>query len=207
MVRAATPDWPGATREQIGHLRLAPNPCGGRLAGKGTLPLNCERKPNAEEWTFVMAENESDRRYHTVCVFPDAAWAKRGLAALEASSFDGADVSILARRSHEVDALAGETFGGDAPELDVAGLGPAIARGPLIATLQGTDDGLSRTGVAATIRRAGFQAHDGYIGETLAARGGILVGVESESRAADALALFHSYGGGNAAIGAWRGRV
>jgi hypothetical protein len=34
-----------------------------------------------------------------------------------------------------------------------------------------------------------------------------MVAVESESRAADALALFHSYGGGNAAIGAWTGRV
>ena len=32
-------------------------------------------------------------------------------------------------------------------------------------------------------------------------------GAEGEMRAADALALFHSYGGGNAAIGAWRGRV
>ena len=57
------------------------------------------------------------------------------------------------------------------------------------------------------MRRVGFQAHDGRIFETLTARGGVLVAIHSEPRAADALALLHSYGGGNAAIGAWTGRV
>jgi hypothetical protein len=57
------------------------------------------------------------------------------------------------------------------------------------------------------MRRVGFQAHDGRIFEALAARGGILVAIRTEPRAADALALLHSYGGGNAAIGAWTGRV
>ena len=38
-------------------------------------------------------------------------------------------------------------------------------------------------------------------------RGGVLVGVSGEARAADALATLHAYGGGNAAIGAWTGRV
>jgi hypothetical protein len=57
------------------------------------------------------------------------------------------------------------------------------------------------------MRRVGFQTHDGQIYETLAGRGGVLVSVKSEPRAADALAIFHSYGGGNAAIGAWTGRV
>ena len=55
--------------------------------------------------------------------------------------------------------------------------------------------------------RAGFLAHDGYIYETLVGRGGILVAIHSEPRAADALAKLHSYGGGNAAIGAWNGRL
>jgi hypothetical protein len=82
-----------------------------------------------------------------------------------------------------------------------------VAIGRLVGALQGSDEGLGRTGVAATIRRAGFQAHDGVIYQTLTERGGILVAVDSESRAADALALFHSYGGGNAAIGAYTGRV
>ena len=66
---------------------------------------------------------------------------------------------------------------------------------------------LDRSGVAATIRRAGFQVHDGFIYETLTARGGVMVGVHSEPRAADALAVMFAYGGGNAAIGAWAGRV
>ena len=58
-----------------------------------------------------------------------------------------------------------------------------------------------------TMRRVGFQSHDGRIFETLTGRGGILVAIRSEPRAADALALLHSYGGGNPAIGAWTGRV
>ena len=82
-----------------------------------------------------------------------------------------------------------------------------MAHGSIVGALQGDDEGLGRTGVAATIRRAGFQAHDGFIFQTLAERGGVLVAIESEARAADALALFHSYGGGNAAIGAWTGRI
>jgi hypothetical protein len=35
----------------------------------------------------------------------------------------------------------------------------------------------------------------------------VLVAIHSEPRAADALAVLHSYGAGNAAIGAWTGRV
>ena len=72
--------------------------------------------------------------------------------------------------------------------------------------LQDEDD-LSREGIAASMSRVGFQAHDGFIFETLTKRGGVLVAIRSEDRAADALALLHAYGGGNAAIGAWTGRV
>ena len=57
------------------------------------------------------------------------------------------------------------------------------------------------------MRRVGFQTHDGRIFEALTARGGVMVAIHSEPRAADALAVLHSYGGGNAAIGAWTGRV
>jgi hypothetical protein len=62
-------------------------------------------------------------------------------------------------------------------------------------------------GIAGAMRRVGFQAHDGRIYEVLTARGGVLVSVLSEPRAADSLAILMSYGGGNAAIGAWTGRV
>jgi hypothetical protein len=57
------------------------------------------------------------------------------------------------------------------------------------------------------MRRVGFQAHDARIFEALLGRGGVLVAIRNEPRAADALAILHSYGGGNAAIGAWSGRV
>jgi hypothetical protein len=66
---------------------------------------------------------------------------------------------------------------------------------------------LAKAGLGSTIARAGFQRHDGHIFETLTGRGGVLVAVRSEPRAADALAILHAYGGGNAAIGAYTGRV
>ena len=153
-----------------------------------------------------MPASES-RECFTVCVFQDTDWASRGLDALKDRGFDDAVVSVLSRQTSDSSALVEKAFGVEPTSIEVKGLGSVVARGPLVGALQGADDGLGRTGVAATIRRAGFQAHDGFIFQTLTERGGVLVAVESESRAADALALFHSYGGGNAAIGAWTGRV
>jgi hypothetical protein len=89
----------------------------------------------------------------------------------------------------------------------VKALGPSVAKGPLVAALQGGDRGLDTAGLGATMNRVGFQAHDGHIFETLTGRGGVLVAVRTEPRAADALAKLHAFGGGNAAIGAWTGRV
>ena len=57
------------------------------------------------------------------------------------------------------------------------------------------------------MRKVGFQSHDARIFETLTGRGGVLVAIRTAPRAADALAILHSYGGGNAAIGAWTGRL
>jgi hypothetical protein len=82
-----------------------------------------------------------------------------------------------------------------------------LARGPIVPVLAGGGRDLASLGLAGTMRRVGFQAHDGRIFETLTARGGVLVAIHSEPRAADALAILHSYGGGNAAIGAWTGRL
>ena len=89
----------------------------------------------------------------------------------------------------------------------MAGIGAVVLRGPLVDALQGSAQRIfGKLGLANTMRRVGFQAHDGRIFEALVARGGILVAVrDSEPRAADALAILHSYGGGNAAIGAWTG--
>ena len=153
-----------------------------------------------------MGETEN-RSCYTVCVFQDLVWASRGLEALRTKGFEDGVISVLSKQSSESLELFQKLFGFAQSALEVNGLGNVVAYGSLIQELQGSDDGLGRTGVAATIRRIGFQPHDGFIFQTLTERGGVLVAVESESRAADALALFHSYGGGNAAIGAWSGRV
>lgn len=142
----------------------------------------------------------------TVGVFQDIAWAERGIQALRQEGLAAESLSVLAKASPEMGAFIERTLGAS-ETLEVHDLGPALARGPLIAALQGSDQGLSRTGIAGTMRRVGFQAHDGRIFHVLTGRGGVLVAIHSEPRAADALAVLHSYGGGNAAIGAWTGRV
>jgi len=143
----------------------------------------------------------------TIGVFQDVAWASKGLAALQRAGFPAESLTILAKDTPEAAALVEKTLGAAGERLDVAGIGAILARGPLVDALQGSARDLAKLGIAGTMRRVGFQAHDGRIFEALAGRGGILVAIRSEPRAADALALLHSYGGGNAAIGAWTGRV
>ena len=143
----------------------------------------------------------------TIGVFQDVAWASKGLAALQRAGFPAESLTILAKDTPEAAALVEKTLGAAGERLDVAGIGAILARGPLVDALQGSARDLAKLGIAGTMRRVGFQAHDGRIFEALAGRGGILVAIRGESRAADALALLHSYGGGNAAIGAWTGRV
>lgn len=142
----------------------------------------------------------------TVGVFQDIAWAERGVDALRKQGLAVESLSILGKASPEMSAFIERTLG--VPEtIEVHDLGPVVARGPIVAALEGSDHGLMKTGIAATMRRVGFQAHDGRIFDVLTGRGGVLVAIHSEPRAADALAVLHSYGGGNAAIGAWSGRV
>jgi len=143
----------------------------------------------------------------TVGVFQDIAWAEKGLAALKEAGFVPESLTLLAKESPEFAALVTRTLGAAGDRLDMPGIGPVLARGPLLEALQGSSRDLLKLGLAGTMRRVGFQSHDGRIFEALAARGGILVAIHSEPRAADALALLLSYGGGNAAIGAWTGRV
>jgi hypothetical protein len=151
-----------------------------------------------------MIETETGR--FTVGVFQDIAWAERGIEALKKHGLMAESLTVLGKSSSDLSALIQRQLG--APQaLDVKDLGPIVARGPLVAALQGTDQGLTHLGIASTMRRVGFQAHDGRIFDALTARGGVLVAIHSEPRAADALAVLHSYGGGNAAIGAWTGRV
>lgn len=143
----------------------------------------------------------------TVGVFQDIAWADKGLQALRSHGFPADALSMIVKDSAETAALCQQTFGEPAATLEIRGVGPARVRGPLIAALQGSDHALVKQGIAATAGRIGFQPHDGRIFETLTGRGGVLVAITGDARAADALAILHSYGGGNAAIGAWSGRV
>lgn len=152
-----------------------------------------------------MIEIETAR--FTVGVFQDVAWAQKGLDALNNAGFPVQSLTILAKETADAAALIERWFGVAGDRLDLSGVGPVVARGPLVEALQGPTHDLPRIGLAAAMRRVGFQAHDGRIFEALAGRGGVLVAIKTEPRAADALAILHSYGGGNAAIGAWTGRV
>jgi hypothetical protein len=152
-----------------------------------------------------MVEVEAGR--FTVAVFQDVAWAQKGLAALNQSGFARESITILAKETAETAALIERTLGAAGERMQIADVGAVVARGPLVPALQGSAGDLAQLGIAGTMRRVGFQSHDGRIFELLTARGGVLVSIHSEPRAADALAIFHSYGGGNAAIGAWTGRV
>ena len=140
--------------------------------------------------------------------FQDVAWATKGLDALKQAGFPPESLTILAKETPDAAALIEKALGADGrTDRRSPAVGAVVARGPLLDALQGSARDLAKLGLAGTMRRVGFQAHDGRIFETLAGRGGILVAIRSEPRAADALAILHSYGGGNAAIGAWTGRI
>lgn len=143
----------------------------------------------------------------TVGVFQDVAWAERGIEALKRQGFPAESMTIISKAGPDVTALVERTLRGPADALDLKPLGQVAARGPLVSALQGSGHDLARVGLADAMRRVGFQSHDGLIFETLVGRGGVLVAVRNEPRAADVLATMHCYGGGNAAIGAWLGRV
>lgn len=143
----------------------------------------------------------------TVGVFQDVAWAAKGLDALKQAGFPAESLTVAGKDTPEIAALIDRTVGAGAERIDLPAIGAVLIRGPLAAALQGEARDLKTLGIGRTMRRVGFQAHDARIFEALLGRGGVLVAIRTEPRAADALALLHSYGGGNAAIGAWTGRV
>jgi hypothetical protein len=150
---------------------------------------------------------ENDVALFTVGVFQDLAWAQKGVDALIRAGFPVESLTILTKDGPEAAAFIQRALGAPAERIDLAGIGAAIARGSLVPVLQGQATDLAKLGLAGTMRRVGFQAHDGRIFDALTARGGVMVAIQGDPRAADALAILHSYGGGNAAIGAWTGRV
>ena len=152
-----------------------------------------------------MAEVDTGR--YTVGVFKDVPSAERGIDALKRQGFPSESLSLLAKDSPDAGALLQKVFGRMPGKVDVRSVGAAVAMGSLLDALGSSDGELARTGLANALKRVGFQPHDGRIFETLTERGGVLVAVRSEPRAADALSTLHCYGGGNAAIGAWTGRL
>ena len=142
----------------------------------------------------------------TVGVFKDVPSAEKGIDALKSHGFPADALSIVARQE-EAATLVERVFGRKAESRELPGLGAVLAVGSLVEALEGSERDLSRVGLPAAMRRVGFQLHDGQIFETLTLRGGVLVAVRGEARAADALSALHNYGAGNAAIGAWTGRV
>jgi len=142
----------------------------------------------------------------TVGVFKDVPSAEKGIDALKSHGFPADALSIVARQE-EAATLVERVFGRPAESRELPGLGAVVAVGSLVEALEGSERDLSRVGLPAAMRRVGFQLHDGQIFEALTLRGGVLVAVRGEARAADALSALHNYGAGNAAIGAWTGRV
>jgi hypothetical protein len=152
-----------------------------------------------------MPEVETGR--YTVGVFKDVPSAERGVEALKRQGFPAEALSLLSKDSPDASALLQKVFGRMPGKIDLRSVGAAVGMGSLLDALGTADGELARSGLANALKKVGFQAHDGRIFETLTERGGVLVAVRSEPRAADALSTLHCYGGGNAAIGAWTGRL
>jgi hypothetical protein len=152
-----------------------------------------------------MAQFES--ALFTIGVFKDIAWAERGIDALKRQGFTADRITVAAKASPEAAAFIERVLGAAPEPVDLPVVGAALARGTLVGALDGPGRDLARIGAAAAMKRAGFQTHDGLIFETLVGKGGVLVAIDDAPRAADALAVMQSYGGGNAAIGAWANRV
>jgi hypothetical protein len=152
-----------------------------------------------------MPEVETGR--FTIGVFKDVAAAERGIDALKKQGFPAEALTILAKDTPETAGLVQKVFGRTPDKIDLQGVGSAVTSGNLLSALAPNPADLAKAGLASSLAKAGFQPHDGRIFETLTVRGGVLVAVRSEPRAADALSTLHCYGGGNAAIGAWTGRL
>ena len=105
-------------------------------------------------------------------------------------------MTLAAKASPEAAALIERALGAAPESIELPVVGAAVARGALTDTLNGPGPRWPRIGMAAAMRRAGFQPHDGVIFETLVGKGGVLVAIEDAPRAADALAVMQSYGGG-----------
>lgn len=144
---------------------------------------------------------------HTVAVFKDLDAAKAAVEVLRKKGFAAESISVVAKPSEALPAWAEAATSRALKPLALPGLGDVLAGGPLVDALDEGTGQLVKSGLAASLLKVGFQSHDGRIYEALVEKGGVLVSVRNEPRAADAISVFHNYGGGNAAIGAWSGRL
>jgi hypothetical protein len=150
---------------------------------------------------------QADMGRFTVGVFKDEVAAELGIGALARQGFPPESLSIIAKDGPSAGEFIQRMVGKAPAAVALPNVGDVLAAGPVVSALEGADHDLARIGLAAAMKRVGFQAHDGQIFEKLIERGGVLVAVRSEPRAADALTTLHCHGGGNAAIGAWTGRL
>jgi hypothetical protein len=150
---------------------------------------------------------EADTGRFTVGAFKDLATAEAGIGALARQGFPPESLSIIAKEGAAASDFIQQMVGKVPAALSLPAVGEVLAAGSLISALEGDAHDLARVGLAQAMKRAGFQTHEGQIFEKLTERGGVIVAVRSEARAADALATLHCYGGGNATIGAWTGRL
>ena len=139
-------------------------------------------------------------------MFQDLAWAERGVEALKKQGLAAESLSILGKASPELTAFIERQLG--APQtLDVNDAGRRAGAWPARRGAAGRRSGAATAGHRRDHAPRRISGARRPIFDALTARGGVLVAIHSEPRAADALAVLHSYGGGNAAIGAWSGRV
>ena len=152
-----------------------------------------------------MSQAETGR--YTVGVFKDVAAAEKGIGALARQGFSPEALSIITKDGPAAGEFIQRMVGKAPAAVALPVVGEVLAAGSLLSALEGAAQDLARIGLAAAMKRVGFQSHDGQIFQSLTERGGVLVAVRSEPRAADALTTLHCFGGGNAAIGAWTGRL
>ena len=144
---------------------------------------------------------------YTIGVFKDVASARSGINALVRHGFPTDALSVAGTASEAVETLLADVCSQAVDRLEIPGIGQLVGAGSLLTDLGGGTSSAPTAGLAAALCRVGFQPHDGQIYEALIQRGGVLVAVRGEVRAADAMSVLHNYGGGNAAIGAWLGRL
>src|SRR3954465_2156604 len=92
-----------------------------------------------------------------VGVFQDIAWAEKGIAALKRAGLPAEALSIVAKESPDVASFIERTLGAAGEKLEIAGAGPVLARGAIVAALQGSGRDLAKLGISGTMRRVGFQ--------------------------------------------------